>query len=80
MGGRPIALTGSEFRLLAALAREPGRAFTRLQLMQRAFGDDFEGLERNVDVHIMNLRRKLGFAAEGPIKAVYGVGYKFEVS
>ncbi|HLC29360.1 MAG TPA: response regulator transcription factor [Dehalococcoidia bacterium] len=78
--GRPVALTASEFDLLAALMQEPGRAFSRLQLLEKAFGDDFEGLERNVDVHVMNLRRKLGLRADGAIKAVYGVGYKFEAS
>jgi DNA-binding response OmpR family regulator len=63
-----------------ALAREPNRAFTRPQLVQAAFGDDFEGVERNVDVHIMKLRRKLSFGADGPIKAVFGVGYKYETT
>jgi len=76
--GRPVALTPSEFRLLATLVREPNRAFTRLQLLEKAFGDDFEGLERNVDVHVVSIRRKLGFGQDGPIKAVYGIGYRFE--
>ena len=76
--GRAVALTAAEFRILGVLLREPGRAFSRLQLLDKAFGQDYDGLERNVDVHIMNLRRKLGFGSEGPIKAVYGTGYKFE--
>ena len=77
--GRRIALTPSEFGVLATLVREPGRAFTRQQLLEKALGHSFDGLERNVDVHVMNLRRKLGFGPDDPIKAVYGVGYKFEV-
>ena len=76
----PVALTPSEFLILAALVREPGRAFTRQQLLERALGHNSDTLERNVDVHVMNIRRKLGFGADDPIKAVYGVGYKFEMS
>lgn len=80
LDGQPIELTPTEFRLLAALLREPGRAFTRLQLSDRALGPDFEGFERNIDVHIMNLRKKLKLGANGPLKTVYGVGYKFDKS
>ena len=76
--GHPVDLTPTEFRLLAVLAREPGRAFTRLQLLDKALGSEFEGFERNVDVHIMNIRRKLKLGAGGPLKTVYGVGYKFD--
>ncbi len=76
--GRQVTLTPSEFLILASLVREPGRAFTRLQLLEKALGHNTDTLERNVDVHVMNIRRKLGFGAEDPIKAVYGVGYKFE--
>jgi DNA-binding response OmpR family regulator len=77
VGGRPVSLTPTEFRLLTALVREPGRAFTRAQLIERAFGMDFDGFDRNVDVHIMNLRKKLGIDPT-PIRTVYGVGYKLE--
>jgi len=77
--GRPVVLTPSEFQVLGVLVREPGRAFTRLDLLEKAFGSGFDVLERNADVHVMNIRRKLGFSAEEPIKAVYGVGYKFEM-
>ncbi|MBI2955541.1 MAG: response regulator transcription factor [Chloroflexi bacterium] len=77
--GRLISLTPSEFQLLAIMVREPGRAFTRAQLLEKALGPSFEGLERNVDVHVMNIRRKLGLGEADPIKAVYGVGYKFEM-
>jgi len=76
--GRLVKLTPAEFRILGVLIREPGRAFSRLQLLDKAFGQNFDGLERNVDIHVMHLRRKLGFTPEGPIKAVYGTGYKFE--
>lgn len=76
---RPVDLTPTEFRLLTALVRAPGRVFSRQQLLERAFDDGFEGFERNIDVHIMNLRRKLDLPAGGPaIKTVYGVGYRFE--
>ncbi|HEX2173427.1 MAG TPA: response regulator transcription factor [Dehalococcoidia bacterium] len=76
--GEVIDLTPTEFRLLSALVREPGRAFTRLQLLDKALGTEFEGFERNIDVHVMNIRRKLKLGSNGPIKTVYGVGYKFE--
>jgi len=77
--GQPLDLTPTEFRLLRAFAQEPGRVFTRQQLIDRVFGHEFEGYERNVDVHIMNLRRKLARAGGGdPIKTVYGVGYRLD--
>lgn len=77
--GEPVHLTPTEFRLLEVLAREPGRAFTRLELLDRVFGYDFEGFERTVDVHIKNLRKKIELDPKKPthIKTVYGVGYKF---
>lgn len=79
VGGRAVELTPTEFRILIALARAPGQVFTRQQLLDRAFDEAFEGFERNIDVHVMNLRRKLGLSSEGPaIKTVYGVGYRFE--
>lgn len=79
VGGRTVHLTAREFRLLATLAAQPGRAFTRQQLLDEAFGFDYEGLERTVDVHIMNLRRKIEEDAAHParILTVQGVGYKF---
>jgi DNA-binding response OmpR family regulator len=75
-------LTPTEFRLLEAMAREPGRAFSRAELLDRAFGYDYEGLERTVDVHIMNLRRKIEAEPAQPryIVTVAGVGYRFEGS
>ena len=77
--GKPVYLTPKEFKLLEALIQEPGRAFTRLELLDRVFGFDYEGLERTVDVHVMNLRKKIEPDPRKPIyiQTVYGVGYKF---
>ncbi|MGI9658947.1 MAG: winged helix-turn-helix domain-containing protein, partial [Gaiellaceae bacterium] len=73
-----VELTAKEFDLLAALAAEPGRVFTRAQLLEAAFGFDYQGLERTVDAHIRNLRRKIGDDPSEPtyIETVYGVGYR----
>jgi len=78
--GTVVNLTPTEFRLLEAMAREPGRAFSRDELLDRAFGYDYEGLERTVDVHIMNLRRKIEADPGRPryVVTVPGVGYRFE--
>ncbi|MCA9916249.1 MAG: winged helix-turn-helix transcriptional regulator, partial [Anaerolineae bacterium] len=59
--------------------REPGRAFSRLELVERAFGYDYEGLERTVDAHVMNLRKKIEHDHTKPnyVETVYGVGYRF---
>ncbi|MDH5372445.1 MAG: response regulator transcription factor [Acidimicrobiia bacterium] len=75
----PIDLTALEFDLLAALAAEPGRVFSRRQLLERVWGWDFFGDERVVDVHIRNLRKALTDDASHPaiIGTVRGVGYKF---
>ncbi len=77
--GRAVDLTTTEFDLLAALAREPGRAFTRSQLVDQVYDDSFDGYDRTVDVHIKNLRRKIEPDPRTPryILMVYGVGYKF---
>jgi len=77
--GEPVYLTPKEFKLLETLIQEPGRAFTRLELLDRVFGFDYEGLERTVDVHVMNLRKKIEPNPREPtyIQTVYGVGYKF---
>jgi DNA-binding response OmpR family regulator len=75
--GHPVALTPTEFRLLETLARHPGRAFTRDELVARAFGSDFDGLDRTVDVHITNLRRKIERGPEPRyVLTVHGVGYR----
>ena len=75
----PLNLTSVEFKLLGVLAREPGRVFTRASLIEEALGYDFEGFDRTIDVHILNLRRKLEPDPSHPryIKTAYGVGYKF---
>jgi two-component system, OmpR family, alkaline phosphatase synthesis response regulator PhoP len=78
VAGEEVRLTPKEFRLLQVLAREPGRAFERHQLLERAFGYDYEGLERTVDVHIAKLRKKIEPDPGRPIYVltVPGVGYK----
>lgn len=77
--GQLVQLTPTEFKLLEVLIRKPGRAFSRLELLDQAFGYDFEGFERTIDVHVMNLRSKIEPDRKTPtyIKTVYGVGYKF---
>jgi two-component system alkaline phosphatase synthesis response regulator PhoP len=77
--GRPLNLTTIEFKLLGVLAKEPGRVFSRGNLIAEALGYDFEGFDRTIDVHILNLRRKLEPDPARPehIKTIYGVGYKF---
>lgn len=77
--GQLVNLTPTEFKLLETLVREPGRVFSRLELVKRVFGLDYEGFERTVDVHIMNLRKKIEAHPNEPayLQTVYGVGYKF---
>ncbi len=77
--GELLRLTPKEFKLLHTLARQPGRVFTRLDLLEQVFGLDYGGLERTVDAHIMNLRKKIEPNPEQPnfLQTVYGVGYKF---
>jgi DNA-binding response OmpR family regulator len=77
--GAPLRLTPTEFSLLATLIGEPGRAFTRLQLLDRIFGYDYDGLERTIDVHITNLRKKIEADPSRPalIITAYGTGYRF---
>jgi len=77
--GAPVMLSSLEFDLLAALAAAPGRVFSRAQLLERAWGYDFYGDERVVDVHIRSLRARLGDPAGDPhvIATVRGAGYKF---
>jgi DNA-binding response OmpR family regulator len=74
-----IPLTPREFRLLRVLAANPGRVFTRFELIERAFGFDYDGMERTVDVHLSSLRRKVEPDPAEPayVLTVYGVGYKF---
>lgn len=74
-----IALTPKEFRLLEIMVKEPERAFSREELVEKAFGFDYDGLERTIDVHIMKLRKKIEEDVTNPryIHTVYGIGYKF---
>jgi len=79
--GKPLDLTPTEFSLLQALAEHPGRALTRLELIEAGLGYSYEGLDRTVDSHIKNLRRKLdeaGGAGLGSelVSTVFGVGYR----
>jgi DNA-binding response OmpR family regulator len=79
--GELVRLTPKEFNLLGVLARQPGRPFTRANLMERAFGFDYDGLERTVDAHIANLRKKIEPDPAHPryVVTVQGMGYKFVV-
>jgi len=78
LAGKPINLTAVEFKLLGVLIKEPGRVFSRAELIEKALGCDFEGFDRTIDVHILNLRHKLEPDPGHPkyIKTVYGAGYK----
>jgi DNA-binding response OmpR family regulator len=78
LAGRTIELTPTEFALLAALARQPGRIFTRSQLLDAVHGIAFESYERAIDTHIKNIRRKLEPDPRRPaiVLTVYGVGYR----
>jgi DNA-binding response OmpR family regulator len=77
VGGTEVHVTPNEFSLLEVLAKSAGRTFTRHELLSRAFGDRYEGMDRTIDVHIMNLRKKLGAAGKS-IATVFGIGYKFD--
>ncbi|MEM7124869.1 MAG: response regulator transcription factor [Chloroflexota bacterium] len=77
-----VNLTPSEFDLLAVLMREPGRVFSRMDLLERIQGHAYEGYERTIDVHIRNLRTKIEPEPGSPtyVETVYGVGYRLGVS
>ena len=77
--GVEIELTPTEFSLLAAMAAQPGRAFTRLQLLEATQGSAYEGYERTIDAHIKNLRAKIEHDPKNLryIETVFGVGYRF---
>jgi DNA-binding response OmpR family regulator len=79
LAGRTIDFTPTEFALLAALARQPGRIFTRSQLLDAVHGVAFESYERAIDTHIKNIRRKLEPDPRRPafVLTAYGVGYRF---
>jgi DNA-binding response OmpR family regulator len=77
--GKPVELTPTEFSLLETLASQPGRAFSRLQLLEASQGTTYEGYERTIDAHVKNLRAKLEHDPRNPryIETVFGVGYRF---
>jgi two-component system alkaline phosphatase synthesis response regulator PhoP len=79
VGKRGVELTSTEFELLAMMMRQPGRVFTRGQLLDAIRADQVESFDRAIDAHIKNLRRKLEPDAHSPryVLTVYGVGYKF---
>jgi len=78
LDGESVELTRTEFDILLTLAEHPGRVYTRLQLLEAASGDAFEGYERTMDAHVKNIRRKLGEDSKNPryVLTVFGVGYK----
>ena len=78
-GGRRVDLTKTEFQLLATMARQPGRVFTRAQLLDTVKGVAFESYERAIDAHIKNIRRKVETNPRAPryLLTVFGVGYRF---
>ena len=80
IGGEVKDLTRTEFDIVSAMAAHPGRVYSRLQLLEVATGDAFEGYERTIDAHIKNIRRKLGEDPRSPryVHTVFGVGYKVE--
>ena len=79
VGGRPIDLTPTEFQLLSTMVRQPGRVFTRGQLLDAVHGVAFESYERAVDAHVKNIRKKIEPSPGIPryLLTVHGVGYRF---
>jgi DNA-binding response OmpR family regulator len=78
-GGAPVSLTPREFRLLRLFASNPGRAFSREQLISHALGEDFAGSDRTIDAHVKNLRQKIETDPRNPryILTAHGIGYRF---
>lgn len=79
VAGRAVGLTAIQFDILALLLKEPGRVWTRLEILERAVGASYEGYERTIDAHIKNIRKAIGDDSEAPkyIGTVRGVGYRF---
>jgi len=77
--GNPVSLTSNEFKVLIALLTNPGQIFSREQLVNKAFGIDYDGFDRTIDTHIKNIRQKIEDDHKKPqyIVSVYGMGYKF---
>ena len=80
VNGEEIDLTASEFKLLTTLSRYPGRVYSRMELVEKVLGYDFEGYERTIDSHVKYLRAKIGDNPRDPkwLHTVNGVGYRFE--
>ena len=80
--GTSVPLTRAEFAILAALVARPSRVWSRTELLESALGCCLRAYERSIDGHVKNLRRKLKvlFPAASPIRSIYGVGYRLEVS
>jgi two-component system response regulator RegX3 len=80
VAGKEVELTPSEYNLLVTLARYPGRVYSRMELVEKVLGYDYEGYERTIDSHVKNLRAKIGDDPKNPrwIYTVHGVGYRFE--
>ena len=78
VGGQAVSLTATEFQLLVTMARQPGRVFTRAQLLDAIHGEALEAYERAIDAHVKNIRRKLEPDPRHPhyLQTVYGVGYR----
>lgn len=78
--GKIITLTSNEFKILIALLTNPGQVFSREQLVNKAFGIDYDGFDRTVDTHIKNIRYKIEDDSKNPryIISIYGMGYKFQ--
>ncbi|MCY7302896.1 MAG: response regulator transcription factor [Thermoleophilia bacterium] len=76
--GQPVELTPNEYRLLQTLARYPGRAYSRFELINQVQGYDYEGYERTIDAHVKNLRKKIEPDPKHPryVETVFGVGYR----
>ena len=80
VSGQEVELTASEFRLLTTLSRYPGRVYSRMELVEKVLGYDFEGYERTIDSLVKNLRAKIGDDPRDPkwLYTVHGIGYRFE--
>ena len=78
VGGQPVDLTPNEYRLLATLARYPGRVYSRFELISHVQGYDYEGYERTIDAHVKNLRKKIEVDPRHPryVETVFGAGYR----
>ena len=80
--GKQVDLTPTEINILALLMRNPGRVYSRLQLLELALNEAYEGYERSIDTHISNIRKKIEIEPSSPniLLTVYGIGYKFKES